>query len=331
MELRTLGSTGLVVSRIGLGMAALGRPGYINLEHALDLEGNYVQTAMEERSYDVLDAAWGAGVRYFDAARSYGSGEKFLGNWLKRRGISPGSVTVGSKWGYTYTADWKIHAEPHEIKEHSLATLQKQWPETMASLDDYLNIYQIHSATTQSGVLENLDVLRELARLKSEGVRIGITTSGLDQGETVRRALAVEIAGARLFDVVQVTWNILEPSAGSALTEARGAGMGVIIKEALANGRLTERNKELGFAPKLAVLHAEAQQLGTSIDALVLAACLNQPFADVVLSGAATVDQILSNVEACRLNVGQDGLARLSELAEPPQLYWSNRSKLPWN
>jgi aryl-alcohol dehydrogenase-like predicted oxidoreductase len=284
MELRTLGSTGLLVSRMGLGMAALGRPGYINLDHALDLAGNYVEAAMEERSYEVLDAAWDAGVRYFDAARSYGLGEKFLGNWLRRRVILPDSVTVGSKWGYTYTADWKIHAEVHEIKEHSLATLQRQWPETLASLDGYLKLYQIHSATIQSGVLENREVLRELARLKSDGIRIGLTTSGPDQGETVRRALAIQIDGIYLFDVVQATWNLLEASVGPALTEARAAGMGIIVKEALANGRLTQRNREPGFGPKLGVLETEARQLGTSIDALVLAACLSQPFADIVLT-----------------------------------------------
>jgi diketogulonate reductase-like aldo/keto reductase len=86
-----------------------------------------------------------------------------------------------------------------------------------------------------------------------------------------------------------------------------------------------------GFGPKLAVLQTEAQKLGTSIDALVLAACLSQPFADVVLSGATKVEQIFSNLQACRLNIDGDAMARLSELAEPPEMYWATRSKLPWN
>jgi aryl-alcohol dehydrogenase-like predicted oxidoreductase len=167
MELRTLGSAGLVVSRMGLGMAALGRPGYINLEHAHDLACNYDQAAMERKAHEVLDAAWEAGIRYFDAARSYGLGEKFLGSWLTVRAVLPESVTVGSKWGYTYTADWKIQAQAHEIKEHSLATLQRQRRETMALLNGYLDLYQIHSATTESGVLENREVLRELVRHRS--------------------------------------------------------------------------------------------------------------------------------------------------------------------
>jgi aryl-alcohol dehydrogenase-like predicted oxidoreductase len=140
VELRAFGNTGLVVSPIGLGMAALGRPGYINLGHAYDLGHDYEVAGMESRAHEVLDAAWNAGVRYFDAARSYGLGEQFLGSWLRSRGLLNEFVTVGSKWGYTYAADWKIEARAHEIKEHSLATLNRQWPESLALLDAYLNI-----------------------------------------------------------------------------------------------------------------------------------------------------------------------------------------------
>ena len=38
--------------------------------------------AMERHAHEVLDAACEAGVRYFDAARSYGRGEEFLASWL---------------------------------------------------------------------------------------------------------------------------------------------------------------------------------------------------------------------------------------------------------
>ena len=81
---------------------------------------------MGAHAHDVLDAAWYAGVRYFDAARSYGRAEAFLGAWLKERGIRPDQATVGSKWGYTYTAGWQVEAEKHEVKEHSLPVLRRQ-------------------------------------------------------------------------------------------------------------------------------------------------------------------------------------------------------------
>ena len=115
METRLLCRTGLAVSPVGLGLAALGRPGYINLGHAADLEGDYDLTRMEAHAHAVLDAAWEAGVRYFDAARSYGRAEAFLASWLAKRQIAPGAVTVGSKWGYAYTAGWKAQAERHEV------------------------------------------------------------------------------------------------------------------------------------------------------------------------------------------------------------------------
>src|SRR5258708_27681019 len=104
MQLRQLGNTGLTVSRIGLGLAALGRPGYMNLGHGDDLEHNYDVSAMESHAHAVLDAAWAGGVRYFDAARSYGIGEELLQMWLRARNVSSAAVTVGSRWGCTYTA-----------------------------------------------------------------------------------------------------------------------------------------------------------------------------------------------------------------------------------
>ena len=85
MTPRLLGTTGLTVTPLGLGLAALGRPGYINLGHAADLAHDYDVAAMEKRAHAALDAAWAAGVRYFDAARSYGRAEEFLGRWLAAR------------------------------------------------------------------------------------------------------------------------------------------------------------------------------------------------------------------------------------------------------
>ena len=100
----------------------------------------------------------------------------------------------------------------------------------------------------ESGVLDDHSVLDELARLKSQGTKIGLSLSGPDQKTTLRKAMALTLDGSPLFDAIQATWNLLEPSAGPALLEAHAAGLGVIIKEALANGRLTNRNPDPGFA-----------------------------------------------------------------------------------
>jgi aryl-alcohol dehydrogenase-like predicted oxidoreductase len=322
------------LTRLGVGLAALGRPGYINFGHAEDLAQNYDMATMETHAHTVLDAAWAAGVRYIDAARSYGRAEAFLASWLARRQITPEALTIGSKWGYTYTADWQVTLPPgeaHEVKEHSLPVLERQVGESQALLGDHLDLYQIHSATLESGVLENLSLLAKLGELRDSGLAIGFSVSGLNQTETILRGLEVMVEGRPLFAAVQATWNLLEQSTTGALTQAHAAGVAVIVKEALANGRLTPRNQTPDFAEKLALLHAAAQARQTTIDALALAAVIHQPWADVVLSGAATVEHLQSNLAALDVEWDDEVADQLSILIEPPVEYWKTRSHLAWN
>ncbi len=331
METRILGLTGLPVTRLGLGLAALGRPGYINIGHADDLEGDYDVGSMEERAHTVLDMAWRVGIRYFDAARSYGRAEQFLSTWLASRHIEPESATVGSKWGYTYTADWQVSAEHHEIKEHSLPVLKRQINESRSLLGPQLDLYQIHSATLESGVLDNQGVLAELADLRNNGLKIGLSLSGSRQSETLHRAMEIVFDGLPLFTAVQATWNLLAQEAGEALNQAHSAGMGVIVKEALANGRLTDRNQDPNFEVKREHLENTANLLNTTIDAVALAAVLAQPWTDVVLSGAASVDHMLSNMRAQELELGERLDVLVDSLREQPHRYWSTRSAMAWN
>ena len=305
-------------AELGLGLAALGRPGYINLGHGRDVEDLAVER-MERAAHAVLDAAYEQGVRAFDAARSYGRAEAFLASWLERRGLAPGEVQVSSKWGYSYTAGWRVDAEEHEVKDLTAAQLRRQWRETSALLGEHLRLYQIHSATVESGVLEDREVLAELAALRERGVRIGLSATGPRQAETIERAL--ETGG---FDAVQATWNLHERSAAGALARARDGGMYVMVKEALANGRLTQRgaNRTLTLA---------ARERGISEDALALAAVLVQPWADLVLSGAATVEQLRSNLTSREVAWDDDLDERLAELVEEPDAYWATRAELPWN
>ena len=326
MPVRRLGSTGLEVTPLGLGLAALGRPAYIDLGRAADLGADRGVEALERRCHHVLDAASAAGVRYLDAARSYGRAEEFLASWLRDRRPAPEALTVGSKWGYLYVGGWRMDAEVHEVKDHSLANLRRQLVESRALLGPQLDLYQIHSATLESGVLEDRAVLAELAGLRAEGLAVGLSVSGPRQAEAVRRALDVQVDGAGVFDVVQATWNLLEPSAGPALAEAKGRGRGVIVKEALANGRLSPH----GEGPPLAMLGRLAARHGVGVDAVALAAALANPWADVVLSGAVSAGQLAGNLAAARLSLADDELEELRTLAEPAEAYWAARGRLRW-
>jgi aryl-alcohol dehydrogenase-like predicted oxidoreductase len=308
-----------VAAVFGLGLAALGRPEYITLGHGLDLAGRTSREAMEQNTHAVLDAAYAARVRYFDAARSYGLAESFLASWLERRGLAPGDVTIASKWGYSYTANWRVNAKVHERKDLSAETLRRQLAESIALLGPYLRIYQIHSATLESGVLDDPDVLAELERVRERGIQIGVTVTGPRQRETIERALELG-----RFATVEATWNLLERSAEPALAAAHRAGIAVVIKEPVANGRLGPR----GDVPRIT---SAARRLGTRPDAVALAAALTQPWADVVLSGGVTPEMFRSNLEARSLRLDPDLLDALGALREDPDDYWGSRATLPWN
>ena len=331
MQQHSFDDSDLQVTRLGLGLAAIGRPAYITLQHDAHIGADKSVGALQAQAHRVLDAAYSAGIRYFDAARSYGRAEAFLRSWLDQREIQPDDVVIGSKWGYTYTANWQIDADTHEVKEHSLDVLKRQWNETQSHLGDYLALYQIHSATLKTGVLDNADVLTHLAKLKRDGFRIGVTVSGPDQRKTIEKAITKVIDGVRLFDSVQATWNVLEQSATKALIGTHLTGIEVIVKEALANGRLTASNNNPTLARKMQTLQQQADRLNTTIDALAIAAVIAQDWCGIVLSGAATPAHVQSNVKALDVAWDDEAQQALTDLVEPPQDYWRIRSQLAWN
>jgi aryl-alcohol dehydrogenase-like predicted oxidoreductase len=319
VEIRPLGATALVASRIGLGLAALGRPVYLDVGRDRDLGTQRTRAAMEARCREVLDAAYAAGIRYVDVARSYGDAEAFLGAWLDPGGRS--EVVVGSKWGYTYVGDWRLDADVQEVKDLSVTALRRQIAESRRLLGDRLSLYQIHSATIGSGVFDDRELLDELRSIRESGLVLGFSTSGPEQADAIVRGLQERVDGEPLFSTVQSTWNVLEPSAGPALAEAHADGRGVLIKEAMANGRLAATDGPLGGV---------AGRLGTTPDRVALAAVHAQPWADVVLSGAVTVEQVRSNASAVDVMLPDDALAAMNELAQPPDRYWAERAALPW-
>ncbi len=303
------------MTQLGLGLAALGRPEYLTVGHSDAVDGRFDPAALEQLCHAVLDAAWDSGVRHFDVARSYGWAERFLGSWLSRHPNRREELVIGSKWGYAYVADFQRGAAVHEVKEHSVARLAEQLPQTLRDLGGAPDHYLIHSVTPDSPALSDTALLDDLRALADSGTRIGISTSGPHQADVVDAALEIEV-----FSSVQSTWNPLEPSVGPALSRAHEAGWFVVVKEAMANGRLVAEDSPLARA---------ADSAGVGRDALTLAIALAQPWADVVLSGAATVAQLQQNVAA--LSIDRDLISTIDpNLAESPEPYWDNRSRLAW-
>lgn len=308
------------IARTTLGLAALGRPAYINLGRGPVLPGERDVAAMRTATHATLDRAYAAGVRRVDTARSYGRAEEFLADWLAETGHT--DIVVSSKWGYAYVGGWRLDATVHETKEHTLTRFTRQWRETTELLGERVALYQVHSLTPDSTLFTDAPLIGALAELSESGIRIGFSTSGPQQADTIRRALEVEAGGRRVFHAVQSTWNLLEASATPVLAEAHAAGVLVQLKETLANGRLA-------VAPPEPLANLAAAR-GTSPAAVALAAAYAQPWADVVLLGSASPAQLGDNLIGAELRLDDAELATLAEIQETPADYWARRGALQW-
>jgi aryl-alcohol dehydrogenase-like predicted oxidoreductase len=240
--------------------------------------------------------------------------------------LRPEQIVVGSKWGYRYTGDWQVDGRVQEVKEHSAPMLRAQFAASNAMLGAYLRLYQIHSASIETRVLEDQKVLTELRGLRERGLFLGVTTTGARQSDTIRQAVQIRFDGVPLFSSIQTTWNVLERSAEEALREAHEAGFTVIVKEPLANGRLTPR----GADGNTGSLRTVADRLDATSDAVALSFVLRQPWADVVLLGATTLAQLDSNLAALAIQLTDGDVELLDRLRAPAEQYWSERARLPW-
>ncbi|MRX43246.1 aldo/keto reductase [Agromyces kandeliae] len=303
---------------LGLGLAALGRPAYITAGRDASFGDDRGIDAMRGRAHEMLDVAWARGIRFIDAARSYGRAEEFLGSWLAAHPERRAELAIESKWGYAYVGGWRMDAEVHERKEHSLAMLDTQWPESLAALGGAPDRYLVHSLTPESPALADDALLDRLRELAASGIAVGISTSGPHQADALD---AARVLPDSPFATVQATWNLLEPSVGPALARAHADGWFVVVKEAVANGRLTAAGDEADAA-------ALAAADGQALDALAIGAARAQPWADVVLSGAVEPAQLDANLAS---RAPASDAAALASLAEDPTAYWAARSARAWS
>jgi L-galactose dehydrogenase/L-glyceraldehyde 3-phosphate reductase len=228
MERRTLGRTGVAISALGFGCGAVG---------GLMVKGS---AAEQERA---VARAIELGINYFDTAAMYGNGEseKNLGRVLQS--LKP-DIVVGTKVRVPAAAKSRIAAAVAESLEASLARLQR----------DHVDLFQLHNHITLDGRDSDLtpdivlgEVVPAFERLRRDGKTrfFGITAVG----DTV--ALH-RVSDARVFDTAQVSYNMLNPSAGRSvptgypahdygdlLAHTKAASMGVIAIRVIAAGALS--------------------------------------------------------------------------------------------
>ena len=172
-------------------------------------------------------------------------------------------------------------------------TFRRQLAETREHLGEWLALYQIHSATPDSGVLDNDAVLAAMAEAD---LPLGVSVSGTRQAETIDRALTLGLFGA-----VQATWNLHERAA----------------EDALAPRPRAEGDRQGGDGQRPA---RAARRRGAG-------GRVGRAVGDVVLSGAASMEVLRSNLRASQTPPPGE----LPELIEDTEAYWTARGHLQWN
>lgn len=315
------------IMKIGLGTAALGRPQYINLKQDADDEVSL--DAFREQGWQVLEEAFRKGIRYFDTAPGYGMAEQLIIDWINEKKYN--DIEIATKWGYTYVANFNPNAKIHEIKDHSISKLNQQWNQSK-SLLPFLTSYQVHSATLDSGILDNRGALTRLSELKNEfGLRIGLTTSGANQSEIIDKSLEIIFDGNELFDVFQVTYNLMDQSLFQIAQILLEKEKRIVIKEALANGRLFPNSNYPQYEPLYQYMEKLATKYNTGIDAIAIRFCMDSLKPFMVLSGASNEIQLSQNLKAANIELEEKEILNLQKYSVPPENYWQERKQLGWN
>jgi aryl-alcohol dehydrogenase-like predicted oxidoreductase len=181
-----------------------------------------------------------------------------------------------------------------------------------------LKLYQIHSVTQESEVLESTEVLKKLYLIKKENnIEIGLSTSGSKQIEVIKKALNIKINDEPLFTSFQVTFNVLDQSLLEIKDKIKDKK--IIIKEALANGRILS-NQYLNYS----ALQNETAKLATkykvTIDAIAIRFCMDCFKGSTVLSGANNLVHLQQNLKANEFELENIELEKLKSFAINPSI-----------
>lgn len=334
MKKRSFGRTGLHVSEIGFGSWAIGGDSYGQVR--------------DEDSLEALEAAWSAGVNFYETADTYGEGhsETLLGRFLK--GKAREQVIIATKAGW----DFYPPAQKQGLFSEASSNLPKQLnhvghkknfdarylrfacEQSLKRLDiEAVDVYQLHNPSLE--MIQRGDVLGVLEGLKKQGkVRfIGISV------HTEPEAMAV-LEDSRV-DSIQVIFNLLDQRmAAKVFAAAKEKGVGVIVREPLAHGLLTGKyppshefpkndhrrrwvreKRELDWG-KIQKIRSVLEGASLSLAKAALEYTLAFEEVSIVIPGAKTREQVMMNVAASlKPELSEESMMRLKEIYAQEEIF----------
>ena len=294
MTYRPLGSSGLMVSTVGIGCNAFSR--------RVDLDG----------TRGIVRAALDAGVTLFDTADIYGiepgASEAMLGEAL---GADRQDVIVATKFGMDMRGangpDWGVRGSRRYIRRAVEASLRRL-------RTDYIDLYQLHSPDPVTPIEETLAALHELVL---EGKVRNVGSSNLTGWQVVDADWTARVGGYERFVSAQNKYSLLDRDIEDELVPAcERVGVGILPffplefglltgkyrrgQEAPEGSRLAQESSRLESAEwdRIEAVEAFAAERGLSMLQVAIGGLAAQPAVASVIAGVTRAEQVLANAEA---------------------------------
>jgi aryl-alcohol dehydrogenase-like predicted oxidoreductase len=326
MDYRRLGSTGLKVSRLGLGCGNFGGIGSAPAFFGMG-DG-------EPEARQLLDRAFEAGINFLDTADAYGGGrsEEYIGRWLKDRGPRVRQQILLSSKVFN-----PVGPGPND-RGLSRRHILEQVEASLGRLGtDRLDMYLIHEPDPETPLDETLRALDDMVRA---GKILYVGASNIEAWRLGKALATSESRGLCRFEWVQNAYSLLERGAEAEVFPLCGeAGLGFTAFSPLAGGWLTgkyQRGKPYPQGSRMTLrpepyrhlttdlvfrglegLAAEARRRGTESGNLALAWVLHHPRMNAAIIGPRSVAHLEQALAGVSLALAPEDVQALAALFEP--------------
>ena len=323
MDYRRLGSTGLKVSRLGLGCGNFGGIG--SAPQFFGMGEN------EAQAFALMDRAFDAGINFFDTANAYGGGrsESCIGKWLRAKGSAVREQLLVSSKVFN-----PVGPGPND-RGLSRRHILQQVDESLARLQtDRLDLYLIHEPDPETPLEETLAALHDLVRA---GKVLYVGASNIEAWRLARALWISEVKKLARFEWVQNSYSLLDRTPERELFPmCEECGLGFTAFSPLAGGWLSGKYRAAGAYPEgsrmtlrpepyrhlvsdkvfngLSAFGDEARALGVDMTALAIAWVLHHPRIDAAIIGPRTPAQLDAALAAMSITLSDTNADRLARL-----------------
>ena len=325
MDYRRLGSTGLRISRLGLGCGNFGGIG--------SAPAFFGMGETEAQAFDLMDRAFDNGINFFDTANAYGGGrsETYIGRWLKAKGPAVRQQLLLSSKVFN-----PVGPGPND-RGLSRRHILQQVDESLARLQtDRLDMYLIHEPDPETPLDETLQALDAVVRM---GKVIYVGASNIEAWRLARALWISDKGGVCRFDWVQSSFSLLDRSPEREMFPlCADQGVGFTAFSPLAGGWLTGKYREAGAYPEgsrmtlrpepyrhlergnvfrgLAALAEEARARGVEMSALAIAWALHHPRVDAAIIGPRNAAHLDAALASTMIDLSDEDVSRLAAVFE---------------